>query len=263
MIRYLAIYYQFVKFSLMRWMEHRVDFLLRIFPATLSLLVSVVGVSFIYQDVTEISGWSKYELFLLLGTYNLVWGLFFGPLIHNLPRIVSYINRGELDHFLLKPLNSQFMISARHGVNFAEAAPAISGIALLYYALNQLGLSPSFTQWLLYALLVISSVVLAYALWLITMTTSFWVGRVSGLHEVFLSVFGMTEFPISVFARELRLIFTWIIPLAVLVMIPTQVLLGSVKPVLVLWSITAAVIFFFLSNRFWHFGLQDYASASS
>lgn len=261
--RYLKLYFLFFKYSLMRMMEHRFDFLFRAVPTTLSLIITVLAVNFIYSQLTEIAGWKKEELFLLLGTYNIVWGIFFGLFIHNLSQINKYINLGELDLFLAKPLNSQFYVSVRNNIDFGEASTLLLGIILVFYSLGKLGIGLSLGTLLFYMILVTNSVVLAYSLWFMSMTTSFWLGRIRELHETFLSFFSITKYPTEIFREFLRLIFVYFFPLAVLVVFPTKLLLGSLSLSFALWSFFISLFFLYLSHVFWNFGLRYYQSASS
>ena len=83
MKRYINLYSIFFKNSLIRMMENRFDFLFRAIPTTLGLCINLLVISFIFSKINVISGWSREELYLLLGTYNIVWGIFF--VIDNLP----------------------------------------------------------------------------------------------------------------------------------------------------------------------------------
>jgi len=257
---YLLIYF---KYSFIRLLEYRFDFVTRFVTSILSAFLGFLSINFLYNNIPQIVGWNRAQLYLLTGTYNLVWGLFFGLFIHNLPQITKLVNRGELDLVLTKPINSQFLVSFRNRVEYSEISVFLSGLFIFTYGLNQLNLHLSLWQVLLYSLLILNSVVLCYSLWLINMTTAFWFGRLHELHEVFLSVFNINKYPTAIFSPVLRTIFTYFLPLAVLVFFPTQFLLNTLNPLFIGYSIFISLFFLFLSTRFWHFALRHYSSASS
>lgn len=261
--KHLKLYSIFFKHSLMRLMEYRFDFFFRALPTTFSLLINVFMVTFIYSQVKEIAGWSREELFLLLGTYNIVWGIFFGLFIHNLGQVNNYINTGELDLFLTKPVSSQFIVSFRNHIDFGEAATFIFGIVLVILSLGKMGITVSLLSVILYCLLILVSVVLAYSLWLMSVTFSFWFGRIREIHEVFISIFAVVKYPIDIFPNQLKILFTYFIPLGVLVTIPSRFLLKTIEPKFIIFSFLISLVFLFLSNLFWNFGLKHYQSASS
>ncbi len=261
--RYVKLYIIFLKFSLVRMMENRFDFLFRAVPTTLTLIIALSVVSFIFSNVKEVAGWNRDQLFLLLGTYNIVWGLFFGLFIKNLSKINRYVNKGDLDLFLTKPVNSQFLVSTSSPIDLGEAVTLLSGIVILNYALNALHIQPNFITGFLYLLLVIGAVILSYSIWFMIMTLSFWFGRLPELHETFLTLFAMNKYPVDIFNGSIKFIFIYFFPLAVMVTFPTRILLNNLEPISVVWSLTASLIFLIISNFFWNFALKHYSSASS
>ncbi len=244
-------------------MENRFDFLFRIIPTTLTLLLNVLTVSFIFSKVNEIAGWKLNELFLLMGTYYIVWGLFFGLFIQNLSRINKSVNNGELDILLTKPVDSQFFSSFRIAIDFGEAATLITGIYLVFYSLGRLHIQPGLVSCLIYLLLIINGVVAAYSLWFIIMTLSFWTKRLPELHEAFLSIYSMNKYPADIYRGILKNILIFLLPIAVMVTFPTQFLLGTLSLTFMLWSFLAGIILLVLSHVFWNFALKSYSSASS
>jgi len=165
--------------------------------------------------------------------------------------------------FLTKPINSQFFVSVRNNIDFGEAANFTFGIILVFYALGKLGIRPDWMTVIIYCLLVFNAVVLAYSLWFINMTTSFWFGRIQELHETFISIFNIARYPIDIFQGAIKLIFVYFLPLAVLVSFSTRIILGSLTPIFGVWALVTGLLFLFLSNRFWRLGLRRYSSASS
>ena len=244
-------------------MENRFDFLFRFFPTTLILVLNVLTVDFIFSKVDEIAGWQKSELFLLMGTYYIVWGIFFGLFIQNLSRINKYVNRGELDLFLTKPVNSQFYASTRVTIDFGEAATLITGIYLVWLSLGQLHISLSLVGGIVYVLLILNAVILAYSLWFITMTFSFWLGRLPELHETFISLYALNRYPLDIYQGALKAVLIFFFPLAVMVTFPTQFLLEILSIPFMLWSFIAGFSALYISHVFWNFALKKYSSASS
>ena len=244
-------------------MENRFDFLFRFFPTTLTLFLNVFSVSFIFSQVNEIAGWQKYQLFLLMGTYYIVWGIFFGLFIQNLSRINRYVNRGELDLVLTKPVDSQFYSSFRMAIDFGEAATLLTGIYLVLYSLGNLNIHPNLMNYIAYLVLIINGVILAYSVWFISMTLSFWIGRIPELHEAFLSIYSLNKYPIDIYQGFLKTILIYFLPIAVMVTFPTKVLLGTLSFSFAIWSFFVGAAVLYLSHLFWNFALKHYSSASS
>lgn len=244
-------------------MEKRFDFLFRFFPTSFSLILNIFLVNFLFSQLGLIAGWNKHELLLLMGTYYVVWGLFFGMFIQNLSRINKYVNTGELDLLLMKPVNSQFFSSFRITIDFGEAATLITGIYLVISSLGSLNITVSLIQIIIYTALILNALVLAYSLWFMIMTLSFWIGRITNLHEVFLSLYNFNKYPIDIYQGLLKTVFIFVLPIAVMVTFPTQFLLGLLSWQFIFWSFLAGVIAIVSSHFLWQLGLRNYTSASS
>lgn len=244
-------------------MENRFDFVFRAIPTILNLSINLLVVGFIFSRINEIAGWSKEELFLLLGTYNIVWGLFFGLFIQNIAKINGYISRGDLDLFLTKPIDSQFYLSFINSIDFGEGATTILGIFLVVRAIGILDLNLNPLQIVTYLAIILSAVGCAYALWFISVTTSFWVGRLYGLHEAFLSFFEVNKYPVDIFNGMIKNIFFFFLPIGMMVTFPSKLLLNKLDPILIVWSLGCGLIFLTISHVFWNFALKHYTSASS
>lgn len=247
----------------MRMMENRFDFLFRFFPTTLTLILNVFTVSFIFSQVDEIAGWRFNELLLLMGTYYIVWGIFFGLFIHNLSRINKMVNDGDLDILLTKPIDSQFYTSFRMNIDFGEASTLITGIYLVIYSFVRMHVQTDVMNVLVYLLLITSGVIAAYSIWFMIMTLSFWTKRLPELHEAFLSLYSMNKYPLDIYRGVLKTILVFFLPIAVMVTFPTKFLLGRLTLPFMLWSLSAGIILLYTSHVFWNFALRHYSSASS
>ncbi len=142
MLRYFRVWLLFMKTAVIREMEFRGSFFawMIINLAWMGFTVSFFWV--IYGHTDTIGGWDANQLMVLLGTFFcmefFVWT--FG--YPNLGRISTYVNKGELDFFLLKPINPQFHVSLRRFSphNTASLVPAAG---MLLIGLRGMGLTLS------------------------------------------------------------------------------------------------------------------------
>ena len=87
--------------------------------------------------------------------------------------------------------------------------------------------------------------------------------KVDNLSFLFLSLYDAARWPADVFPWMLRVVFTYVIPLAVLTTIPAQALLGRIGPLQVLASAAGAGVFTLLARMVWLRSIGRYTSASS
>ena len=107
------------------------------------------------------------------------------------------------------------------------------------------------------------SLVILYSLWFIIATTSIWFVKVWNANEVLRSTLVAGRYPISAYPRMLRMIFTYIIPIAFLTTVPSEALLGRLDLATLIQSLIISILMLKLSKSFWNFALKFYTSASS
>jgi len=231
--------------------------------SVIDLLWAVVNIGFfkvLLLNIPSIKGWSFEQLVIPLGLYNLlnafIWGLFYP----NMNEVVRGINRGDLDLVLTKPVSSQFMVSFKN-VGISLFPSILTGIFLLWYGFS-VNHIPIFKMIMIFPIL-ISSIVIFYSLYFISVSFSFWVGRLSNAHELLPNAADTAKYPLEIFPAFIRFILTFIIPLGLLAIFPGKLLLSLVNPVYLLFPLFVAVFLLLLSHRFWNFALRHYSSASS
>lgn len=197
-----------------------------------------------------------------MGIFNTLQGLIDFALRPNMSRLLQHIRKGTLDYVLTKPVDSMFYVSFRHLV-FWRLIDVVMGLGLMLYGLIQKSYLPTLTDVLMFGVSMFASLVLIYALWMLLMTTAFWVIRMDDLSFVFNSFFETTRFPIGMYRGWLRIILTYVLPAAFLTSMPASALLGQWNSHTTVISLGIAGIFLWLSRRFWRFALRSYTSASS
>lgn len=210
--------------------------------------------------IPELSGWTFETLAIPLGLLYflnaVIWGLFWG----GLSAVPRDINRGNLDMYLTKPVNSQFLISLRYiGLNLIPSIAA--GVLLLWYGFGQNRLGRM--EWWFVPIALISASIIAYSVWFITVTLAFWANRLLNIQYVFPTAVEIARYPVTIFHPAVQFIFTYIIPFAMLGFLPAEVILGRKSPLALLLPIILAAILLYLSHLFWNFSLKRYQSASS
>ncbi|MEA2020173.1 MAG: ABC-2 family transporter protein [Patescibacteria group bacterium] len=262
MKRYIKLYLQFIKNAFIKESMFRVNFISHTIAELINVTIGVLGLHIIFGQITSLGGWDYQEILLLYGTANIIRGLYFGPFIKNMHGVVQHVRKGTLDFSLLFPVSSQFYVSTRE-IRLFTVTPLVSGLFIIIYSLGNLNLSPSIPIIFTYASFIFCSVILCYALWFISVTPAIWFPQLREIHEVFISLYGFSRYPPEIFSRSAMLFFTLIIPLLILAAVPTKVLLNKAGLFETFWLPTAALILLYLSNRFWHFALRHYNSASS
>ncbi len=262
MRRYWRIFREFFRTCLVEELEYRSEFVGNLLSSLFGIGIAILTIHIFFYQTNELGGWVYEDVLLLLGVFNTLQGFIDFALRPNMSRLLQHIRKGTFDYVLTKPVDSMFYVSFRHLV-FWRLIDVLLGIALVLYALVQKQYIPSMADVLIFCVTICSSLVIIYSLWMLLMTTAFWVIRMDDLSFVFNSFFETTRFPIGMYRGWLRIVLTYVLPAAFITSTPALALLGK-------WDITAAAasilvagLFLWLSRRFWRYALRSYTSASS
>ena len=225
---------------------------------TFSILLIVVLTS----KTPEVFGWTRYELFLLFGIYNIYMGLFYVFFSRSFERFSQIIHLGELDFVLVKPIDSQFLMSFRY-VNHPAFLRVIVGTIFSAWVLSQMGVAVTAQSLLLMVLLLVCGIAVMYGIWYIFLTCLIWWTNLTNLVGLLYEMNGLTRYPGQMFQGISGLLFYSIFPLTLVITTPAQTLVNKVNYLNIALVAFFAVLFISISRSFWKFALKFYSSASS
>ncbi len=259
---YLRIWLAQIRYSTVREMMFKSNFILWIIVDLCWFGLSLSFVQFLYLQVSNIAGWTKWDMILLVSTNFLVQQIFQTFLLVNLTKLPELIRTGRLDFFLAQPGPVQFLVSTRYfepgSVVDTVVALVVCGIAIAH-----LGLKISRWGLLFYPALVICGVLIHYALLLILMSLSFWMTRAQGFINAYYNVFQIARLPREVFKGVARFAFTWAVPLLLIANVPARTLLHGIRPADMVGMVAATSVLLLISSAVFQAGLRRYGSASS
>jgi ABC-2 type transport system permease protein len=266
---YLRVCATFFRNSLVREMTFRANLLITIVTRLFYFVAQVALFEIIYRQVVVINDWTRPEYFAFLATGMLINSLvetFFMP---NCANFSELIRTGNLDFALLKPIDPQFLISFEK-MELAMLNQAILALALLGYALVRIGGPIDPVRALMYVLFVGVGVAFFYSLMLILASTSVWFGRNSGLYDFWFYIIIFARYPREIYSGSLagdalQFTFSFMIPILLVVTVPSRVLLAKVLDPswLTLVALAAAVLGLAISRGVFRMSLRAYRSASS
>jgi ABC-2 type transport system permease protein len=232
----------------------------------LSVLGNLAGSVFVLGLLAgpqrQIGGWSWEGALLVLGIYTVLDGVSSCVLQPNLSRIVNHVQNGTLDYVLLKPIDSQFWLSTRNLSPWGLPG-VVAGLALMAWAMLQQGIKVSAANVLLTGTLLLASMLILYSLWFLLASLSIWFVKIWNATEVLRYVLVAGRYPVQAYPPGLRILFTFVLPVAFLTTVPAQALLGEASWTWSLGSLAVAAVSLLGTRLFWQFALRHYTSASS
>jgi ABC-2 type transport system permease protein len=262
MRHYLRLWWRFAAMAFAREAEYRINFLVSIGEGLLQAGIAVVSLLLVYRFTDEIAGWSQAEVLLLVGIYRLAEGLINLQIAPNMLEVSGAIRRGDLDGLLLRPVASQFLVSARL-LNLSEGFNALVGLILVIGAGQAAGARWGVGEVALAAAFLLCGLLLLYALWFAIVTLSFWLVQVDSLDQLFYTLFEAARYPVAFFGTPVRALLTFVVPVAFATTFPAEALLGAADPRMLAAGVGMALLALLLTNRFWRYAVRHYSSASS
>jgi len=272
---YLRVFLTFLRNSLVRDMTFRANFLIDT-VSSIAWVVMNLGFYVLIFHYTpmlgEGTGWGKHEFFLFLATTLLINSLMRGLFLTNAVEFSEQIRTGMLDFALLKPIDTQFLVSLGR-IEWSAIGPLLCGVLLMVYALGQVGYVPGPVVSLLYVFYVVCGVAVYYSLMIAMAATSIWLGRNRSLLDFWFYVTNFSRYPMEIYqgpyGTPIRHFFTFLVPVLVAVNVPARLLVRPLQPasfgdwLLPAFGIVATVVSLFASRWVFHRALLSYRSASS
>ncbi len=260
-MRYLKLWRSFIANCLAREMGFRINFILQILTGSMWFLMSVLTFWVVFEHAKEVAGWSKYEVFFLLGTGHVLLRTFMVLFMDNLSRLPDLIKNGELDFYLAKPINTQFIISTRH-FNMGAVTDSGVGACLMIYAGWKLQLQVAPAQVLAFLLFLLNGIALYYSIMFIMVTSSFWFLRFHAM-DVWWQLTNVARQPAELFPGKIKFILTYCLPMLVIVNFPVKAFLKKLSLGMAVYGLGISLLMLAVSALFFNFALRRYRSASS
>jgi len=267
---YFRVFLTFARNSLVRDMTFRANFLIDCVASLSWVSIQLAFYLLIFKYAPSIGAdWGKYPFLIFLATTllaNSLVGAFFMP---NLSEFSELIRTGNLDFALLKPIDTQFLISFAR-IEWSTLANFIFALVLLGISLAGLDVTPHPTQWVLYPLYLLCGVAMLYSLMIALSSLSVWLGRNQNLYDFWFYITNFSRYPMEIYEGQigtpLRWIFTFFIPILVVVNVPARILAQPLDAQH--WPLAGFALFVTaasLTGSRWLFtrALNSYRSASS
>ena len=272
---YARVFLTFARNSLVRDMSFRGNFIINTVSSTSWVFMNLGFYILIFRYTSMIgagTGWGKYQFFLFLATTLLINSLVQAFFMRNADEFSEMIRTGTLDFALVKPIDTQFLISLQK-VEWSSLGNFAVGILLIAYSLWKVQYVPSWIQLALYPVYVLCGVAMLYSLMISMAAWAVWLGRNQTLFNFWFYITNFSRYPMEIytgaFGTPLRLFFTFIVPVLVVVNVPARLLVRPLNPerledwILPPFAIFATFVSLAASRWVFNRALLSYRSASS
>ena len=269
MRRSLRLLLRLLGYQVRSQLQYPVSFVLEMISSAIILGFFFIAFALTLGRFDQIGGWTVGEVAFIWGITETSFGLMdmlfsgfdydsFGPLVR----------KGQFDQLLLRPVNITLQVFGSRFV-LRRLGRVFEGLLTLLFGLILIDITWTFGRVIYIPILLISQVLFFGSLFIIGATTTFWTMERLEILNIFTYGGGeVMSFPMHIFPRSIRLVFTYLVPAIFLSYFPAVFILNKPDPLNAptIASFLAPFIsagMFYLAIRFWHFGIRNYQSAGS
>jgi ABC-2 type transport system permease protein len=246
--------------SLLLGMQYRTDFLLEGLLGAFWTVSAILPLVVVFRARSVVAGWSFGEALMVTGWFTFLEGVLEGAVNPSLADVVERIRKGTLDFVLLKPADAQFLVSTGR-LQPWRATNLATSMVIFGWGFHLLGRWPTLGNVAGATVAMAAAIAVLYSLKTLAVSAAFYVVRIDNLTHLFDSVFDAARWPIQIFRGVVRLVFTFVIPIALMTTYPAQALLGTLPVGTLVASVAGAVAALALSRAVWTGAVAHYTSA--
>lgn len=258
----LRVLWSLLKINIQMSLAYRADTVVNILLNLMWLGWELLSLNIIFNNTDTIGGWGLPELIALLGVFRLVNTIMIALIWPNTEKFNQSIRDGSMDYTILQPVNSMFLVTFSR-ITVWRVWDLVLAIVLVSVGINMSGDKITALHVLSFIMLALSGIVVIYSLWIVLIALTFWFTKFDNNVTIMQALLDAGRYPVSVYPVWLRIIVTYIIPIAVATTVPLQSLRGDLKPTQMLIFLGVGAVSFLIASQVWKAGLKQYSGASS
>ncbi|MEQ7125216.1 ABC-2 family transporter protein [Actinopolymorpha sp. B11F2] len=261
MLKLIRLFGTLFSLSLRRQIAFRADLVFEVVLTVVALASALAALAMIYTRTNTLGGWHPGEAIALLGTFQIVSGLRAAFVEPNLQWFGNHVKDGRFDALLTQPAPAIFLAGLSSCAPLALAQVGLGGVVVAY-GVHHAGITVTPVGVATWLVLLLAATAVMWATRTILAATVFWALGLS-LDAVYDAVWQFARYPVDVYRRPLRLLLTYVLPVAFLATVPSGALLNGGELLVVLMAVGVAVASCLLAHLVWRAGLRCYTSATS
>lgn len=261
MERYFSICLICIKRSLVKELMMKANLLVRALTGVIYLGIYLLFFNVLYTSINGIGDWTKSDIYILVGTFHIIHNLMLAFFLPNLSVLPWLIKQGQLDYLLLKPVNTQFLVSISD-IDYSALVNVIVGGGIVFATIHNSAYTIGFLMVLKYVILLITSTLLLYNVLYLFVLTAFWLDDATWCINSYLSLTNFMDKPASIFKGIGGRILQFLIPLLLVSNVPAEVLVGRRDVTLQIFLLIFTFCLSKLVQSIWDKGLENYEGAN-
>ncbi len=259
---YMKIYGKIVVQDIKSKMSYRADFIISMIGMLATNIAGAVSFYLIFQRFPSIAGWSYYEMIFLYG-FALVAATPAQCLFDNNWNLRQAVYTGDFIKYCFRPVNLFFYFMSEV-FDVKGLGQLVFGMIAVIYSWNKLGLIFHIYTPILFVLAVVSASLFIIAILNLAAASCFWIIHSFFVLQLSNTLRSFANYPVTIFGRSLRVLFTYVIPIAFMSYYPSLIFLRPDNvPMATYFAPIFGVAFFYLSYKVWMKGAMSYDGTGS
>ncbi len=222
---------------------------------------SLIFLFLIKNNVNSFAGYTSDQMIVFFLTYqfiDLISQIFFrGTYIFS-----NEVRSGSFDAYLTKPISPLFRaLTGKPDIN--DTIFMIPSLAVSFYIFSNLNISVTWISLVWYLILVANGLLIITAINILILSIGILTTETEGIIWIYRDLSSMGRFPIGMYMQPLKFILFFIIPIGMMITIPTEVLLGVKPSFSIFLTIVVGIGSFIASLKFWDWSLKKYSGVGS
>lgn len=261
-MHYFRLFGTLIKINLQQELAYRTDTIIALLLMVMWTGWDLLALGIVFGNTASLGGWGIGELVALLGVFRLVHTLMSALVWPNTEKFNTGMRDGTLDYTLLQPAPTLLLVSFTRIVIW-RVADLVLAVALIIVGVSMSASEVTFVTFIAFALLLASGMAIFYSLWIVMLAFTFWFIKFDNNVTILQALLEAGRYPATVYPPWLRMIVTFIVPIALATTVPVQALRGDLQWWQVVMFVAVAIIVVAISLRIWRAGMRRYSGASA
>ena len=224
---------------------------------------AVAGTRVYFLHTDSINGWSYGETLLVLGVFFTLNGFRHSLITPNVSRLSEYVRTGQLDFLLLKPLNSQFLVSCNY-INIHDLVNIVYGVAIVLFGMSEIGIGLfSVSTFIKFLISLVCGFMILYSFSLILHSLAIFYVNVQEADLFIQNLLEAGRFPVDIYNSALRFILTFLLPVGVMLTFPPKALLGQLDTLTIFLVGLSTAVIMVVGSLVWQSVIRFYTGTGS
>jgi ABC-2 type transport system permease protein len=266
--RYLRLFVAFARIGLATEMAFRVNFLMKMLVEALWLGILLVFYDVLFRNMGggSVAGWDRWAYLFFVGCHYALSGVVETFFLENCTKLAELVRSGELDQYLLKPIDEQFLITTKQ-IDWSTFPNILQGMGVMIFSFAMMEAEVTVVQSVAFVVLFVCGVAMAYSFLLVLCSCSVWMVRNQSLVEMWWLFTTLMRYPrelfVGYYVSPVGMFFTYIVPVLLIVNVPAATMVRGLEPGFATLAVVTALVLLVVSRWVFRLALQSYRSASS